>query len=41
VTVETVGIAASVVGVIVLLLILALIVVSLPDIARYMRVRRM
>lgn len=38
---ETVGIAASVVGVIVLLLILALIVISLPDIARYMRVRRM
>jgi hypothetical protein len=41
VTVEAVGIVASVVAALVLLLVVVLFVVALPDIARYMRLRRM
>jgi hypothetical protein len=38
---ETVGVIATIIGALFLLVFLGLVVVSLPDLARYMRVRRM
>jgi hypothetical protein len=41
VTVEAVGVAATVLAAVVLLLVLAVVISSLPDLARYRRLRRM